>query len=511
MAFFTPDNAPTWGYSKGWVALCGHFYFMINCTTERHKPDMKRALKSATHEAARLPLADPFDPAYLNVLDQIDHAPVLAMRAARLQRLRSLIARLWPQGHPTKFVHVAGTSGKGSVCRFIEAGFALEGHAGSMTSPHVFDYRERISVNGRAVTPMELTSAWEDVVWPLVVAEAAAGGEQAVPPYGHLGLLLALVVFERRGVKWAALETGCGGRYDARMALDVQATVLTTVGDDHPHTLGYHLWQRAIEKAGIARPDTPFLTMVEEGIAAETVVKVCRHVGADLAVVGKGKIQAVDAEVMAALAGDMPQASLLQARHQRANLALALSVVTRLAPHVDRAEMIRRIAQMESVGRFQKIDEDLYIDGAHNPEKAAALAVELKERFPDRPLVLVLGLSGGRDGAEVLGPLLPVAKTLVATQPTYKGVAADLLAAGLKRVAPKGVDVYVEADAAEAIVKARKLARPMGGVVVATGSMYMLDEALNPNPYVKAHNGLYGWRFDRRARDEAGFLPTLFK
>ena len=430
---------------------------------------------------------------YLNMLDQLDHAPLLAVRAARLVRLRQMVAQLWPQGHPAKLIHVAGTSGKGSVTRFLEAGFSVLGAVGAATSPHIFDYRERISINGQWATPEELTAAWDEAVWPLAV-QAGAEGPHAVPGYGHLGLLLALVVMARHRVQWAALETGCGGRYDARMALPVEATVLTNVGDDHRKTLGAELWQRANEKAGIARKDVPFFTSVESGPAFDVVQQTCAHIGAPLVVVGQNKIRAIEAEIKSALGGTIPEGSLLQSAHQRANAALALSVITRLAPQIDRAEALRRMAMIPSAGRFQKLADDLYIDGAHNPDKIAALARDVAARFAGRKLVFMLGLSNGRDGAEVFAPLLPQAHSIVATQPRFKGVPAELLASSLRTAMPD-IPITVEASAAHALLRARQQAADVGGIVVATGSMYMLDEALNPNPYVKHLNATYGWRW----------------
>lgn len=453
-----------------------------------------------------------YQPAYLNMLDQLDHAPLLATRLAEVARLQGLIRRLWPKGHPTKFIHVAGTSGKGSVCKFLEAGFGLVGHAGSYTGPHVFDYRERISVNGRPVTPAELVAAWEDVVWPLCI-ELAADGPHRVPGYGELGLLLSLVLFDRRGVLWAAMETGCGGRYDCRMALPVTAAVLTNVRDDHPGTLGSELWQRAIEKAGVARPDTPLFTMEHEGIAATTIADLAAHLGAELTVVGPNRVAAVDSS----LRDDIPELaadSLLHATHQRANAALALAVVTRLLPQIDRAEMLRRIATMSYAGRFQQLAPDLYVDAAHNVDKVAALAAEVADRFgADKKPVFVVGLSNGRDGGAVCGSLLPHAAAMVVSQPGYKGVPAALLATSLRQHQDAGklasklaskLDILVEPNPAHAVTRAREMAKKLGTVVIVTGSMYMIDEALNPNPYLRHLNASYGWRHKAPGQPSGG-------
>lgn len=444
---------------------------------------------------------EPFDAPYLNMMDQINHARVLAPIEARIAELRQTIKGLWPKGHPTLFVHVAGTNGKGSVCKFLEAGFGLLGHAGTITGPHLFDYRERISINGKAVTRKELVSAWEDIVWPLCIERARTHGK----PWGYpeINLLLALVVFDRRAVQWAALETGCGGRYDCRMALDVEACVLTNVGDDHRKTLGEELWQRAIEKAGIARTGVPFVTTVSEGEALDAVEQITKHQKAELQVVGKTKVKAFEAELKAAVP-KLVEDSLLHAAHQRQNAALALATVTRLKPQVDRAKMVEKIATLSYGGRFHKMADDLYVDVAHNPNKIEALANEITDRLADKPIVFVLGLSGSRLGADVFAPLLPLAKGVVATGPTYKGVPASLLAASIQPHVKE--TVIVEDNPSHAVLRARDMAAQLGGVVVVTGSMYMIDQALNPDPYVRFMNTHYGWRFPEK-KEEALFQP----
>src|SRR5690606_34896497 len=160
-----------------------------------------------------------------------------------------------------------------------------------------------------------------------------------------------------------------------------------------------------------------------------------------------------------------------------------------------RARMLADIAKLEYAGRFQKLEERLYADVAHNPDKVRALAIEVTDRFPNQRLGFVVGLSGQRDGAEVLTPLLDIASEIVITQPGYKGVPADLLAASLSRDNPRRVPLTVEANPMAAAGLLRQ--RINGGFIdigVMTGSMYMLDEALNPNPYISYLNRNFGWR-----------------
>ena len=115
-----------------------------------------------------------FDFPYYNVVDQIYHAEWTAAKLARLELLRESIATLWPNGHPTRLIHVAGTGGKGSTCRFLELAFGTVGQAGAFMSPHLFDYRERFSIDGEFVRREDVTRAWEERIRPLSVQLGAA-------------------------------------------------------------------------------------------------------------------------------------------------------------------------------------------------------------------------------------------------------------------------------------------------------------------------------------------------
>ncbi|MBI1363201.1 MAG: hypothetical protein GC134_04385 [Proteobacteria bacterium] len=435
---------------------------------------------------------------YINVLDQIDHAAVLAPRVARIRRLRGYIRRLWPNGHPTRFVHVSGTNGKGSVSRFLETGFSLLGTAGSYTGPHLYDYRDRFSVNGRAVTPAEVTLAWEEVVWPLCV-ELAETNPEHIPDYSMCGILLALVLFDRRGVQWAAMETGCGGRYDGRMALDVEATVLTNVGDDHPGTLGDTRWQRAIEKAGSARKDVPMFIGDIEDEEGEAVRQICAHIGAPLHTVGKRRAQSLRAELKAAYPKGLPANSMLHSDHQLANAALAISVVARLAPQVSRPDMLEKLAGMTYEGRFQQIESGVYVDVAHNPNKVAALMHDVRIRLGNARVAYVLGMSESRHAGAMFADLAASAVHLVVTEGSFKATPAEEVAAIIRTLNPK-IPVEVITDPRAAVARAKEVKHHGGAdAVVVTGSTYMLDAAFNTDPYMRKINSSYGWRFDKPA------------
>ena len=169
--------------------------------------------------------AQPTDFPYYNAVDQIYHVEWTLAKLARLELLRASIAALWPNGHPTRLIHVAGTGGKGSTCRFLELGFGCMGKAGAFMSPHLFDYRERFSIDGEFVARADVLDVWERRVRPYCV-DLVLRNPQHTHTFHEVSILIALALFEQHGVQWAAMETGVGGRYDQTRALDVHASVL---------------------------------------------------------------------------------------------------------------------------------------------------------------------------------------------------------------------------------------------------------------------------------------------
>jgi dihydrofolate synthase/folylpolyglutamate synthase len=427
---------------------------------------------------------------YYNVVDQIYHAEWSAVKLARLDLLRESVATLWPHGHPTRLIHVVGTGGKGSTCRFIEMGFGTQGKAGSFMSPHLFDYRERFSIGGEFVSQEDVQWAWESKVRPHAVALALRRPEH-VHTFHEVSILIALSLFERHQVQWAAMEAGIGGRYDQTRALNAEATALTNVGSDHANLLGDELWQRVLDKAGAARPGKPFFTSDTNPANLEIVAAVCEDLGSPLHVVGQTQLDAFVAAIRGSQIEVTPQ-SLLHASYQKWNAALAASVVRHFVPGIEDEALLHAFASTRLLGRFWKVEEGVYADIAHNYEKVTALAGEIQQQFGDANKILILGMSGKRFPALVFGALARMAKTIIVTGASYKGLDPGRVAA---EVTPLAGDTptLVVGDPADALDAARAM-RQAGDVIILTGSTYMIEQALNPDPYLRTLGATFGWR-----------------
>ncbi len=415
------------------------------------------------------------DPRYLVTLDEIYHSHWAAKKKHRILRLERAFRHFWPEGHPTRLIQITGTNGKGSVAHYLEQGLGLSGPAGSWTGPHVFDYAERFHLDGEIARREEIVEIYRQKLEPYQRSRVAVADRELLG-FAELGILISLFLFERHRVRWGLMEVGVGGRYTPLMALPMTACVLTNVGDDHPITLGSEPWQRALEKSGIARPGVPFFTSVQEELLplVETAV---RAEGAECFAVGPRQTSEV-AKALPSLPG-----------YEQSNLALALAVIRHLEPEVPAERALEAMTQ-RLPGRFWSPEPDLIVDVAHNRGKIAALAERLQLVYPGRTFRCLLGLTRKRDPVEVFSPLFEVASHLTVTGASYAGQDPEATA---RRLAEAFPNVGWERDPKRALARGRA-ALGEGERLVVTGSAYLIDQALNPDPYVQHLNASYGWR-----------------
>jgi dihydrofolate synthase / folylpolyglutamate synthase len=426
------------------------------------------------------------EPGWISAVDEIYHDRWAAGKLLRIRLLRRSIGQFWPEGHPARLVHVAGTNGKGSVCRLLEAALGSVAPAGAMVNPHLFDFAERFSLRGRFAEHRELAALWRERVRPHSLDRAEGNLDHALS-FAEAGILLALLLFEAHGLRYGVLETGVGGRYAPTMALDPALCLLSDVGDDHPRTLGKALWQRALEKAGIARRGVPLLTAAT-GEALEVVAAAAAEEGAPLTVVG-----APEAEALRRRAGALEPPPAPRPEHAWRNAALALAGARLLEPSLDEEAALRALLAAPPLpGRFWRVRPGLIADVAHNPDKLAALARQLEAEEPGRPLRLVFGVSRGRALEPMLAPLLPRLHAVLFTRAGYAGRPPGELLRDYRLLGAPPPAAVIE-EPAEALARAEAERRDPE-LVLLTGSAYSIDQALNPDRWLRTLNAEYGRR-----------------
>lgn len=374
-----------------------------------------------------------------------------------LDNMRRLLAALAidPDRPGAAVLHVAGTNGKGSVCAVTERILRDAGiKTGLFTSPHLVTYRERIRVNGTMIPEETVTSGLNRL-------REMVGDWENHPTFFELTLALAMRHFLDEGCEVVILETGMGGRLDATNALQSDLCVLTSIGLDHQQWLGETIREIAAEKAGILKEGVPVIIGDLQPEARDVV-------GRRALVLG---IPCVEAHP---LPDDWETG--LKGPHQRDNAALAVEAACRLEGERLTQEGIRRsVATAHWPGRFQRIDDSLYLDGAHNPAAAEVLCRTWQEECGDEKAHLVFGAVASKDVAGVFRALLPVlASVSFIPVKSERRLTVEEMKAFLVEA---GGGTLPQADL-ESLPDAVASARARGGKTLVAGSLFLVGEAL---------------------------------
>ena len=316
-----------------------------------------------------------------------------------LERITALLDALGrPHESLPPVFHVAGTNGKGSTCAFLSAGLEAAGYRVHVfTSPHLVRYNERIRLAGKLITDTHLA----EVMARVLDANDAIGGSLF-----EVNSAAALLAFAETPADAVVLEVGLGGRLDATNVVAAPlVTGIASIGLDHQHFLGDTLGQIAAEKAGIARRGAPLVCLAQPDDALAAVERVAADAGAPLIL--EGRDWQLDPALIPSLPGD----------HQirNANLAWQMLAAQDRLP-VPRATFVHAIAAATWPARFQRLADgpltngvETWLDGAHNPDAAAALAALLRARGP---MHLILGILAGKDATAIVAALAPLALSL---------------------------------------------------------------------------------------------------
>ena len=341
-------------------------------------------------------------------------------------------------------IHVAGTNGKTSTVRMIEALMrAFHRRTGRTTSPHLQLATERIAIDGQPLHPRDYVRTWREIQ-PYVEMADAESEKEGGPKLSKFEVLTAMsyAAFADAPVDVAVVEVGMGGLWDATNVINADVAVITPIGLDHTDYLGSTLEEVAREKAGIIKPRwdlddllTPpdnVAIVADQDPAAMTVI-LEQAVRADAAVARAGSEFGVVSSTIAVggqqltlqgLGGDYTDIFLpLSGEHQANNAAVALAAVEAFfgagsGRMLDIDTVREGFASVESPGRLERVraTPTVFIDAAHNPHGARALGHALQRDFSFNRLIGVVGVLSDKDYVGVLTELEPVFGEIVCTQ-----------------------------------------------------------------------------------------------
>jgi dihydrofolate synthase / folylpolyglutamate synthase len=401
-----------------------------------------------------------------------------------LDRIARLLARLGdPHLALPPVFHVAGTNGKGSTCAFLRAAIEATGHSVHVySSPHLVRFNERIRVAGRLIDDASLAA---------LLAEVLDRADGIGASFFEVTTAAAFLAFARTPAAATIVEVGLGGRLDATNVVRPAVTGIASLGLDHQAFLGDTLIAIAGEKAGIAKPGVPLVTMDYPAGPRARVAEVAAAAGAPLYPRG----QAWWSEgARHSLRYRDPGFAVVTRRprlvgaHQGRNLALALAMLRHqgalavpeaaMRAAADWANWPARMQRLAPGPLHARLPEgsELWLDGAHNPAAAKPVAQALRTIAKGRPVTLVLGMLENKDAGGVLRALAPqVARVIALPVPGHPHHAPDALAALAERL---GVRAETAADPAAAL---DRLAADPPHVVLIAGSLYLAGTVLEAN------------------------------
>jgi len=375
-----------------------------------------------------------------------------------------------------KYVHVAGTNGKGSVSAFIASALSQAGHkTGLYLSPHLKDFNERFQINGEKASDADIQQL---IDWLKKKKEES----KIDLSYFEFITCLAFKFFESNKCEFVVLEVGMGGRLDATNVIEPEVSVITQIGLEHREWLGNTITEIAGEKAGIIKQGKPVVIAGKEREAVDVIEKLCWEKNCDLYWLGKDfkfehkrpnlESQAFD-YVTDNKRIDSLETSLI-GEFQFGNACIAVKALELLGIN----EQSIRIGLKKAFvpGRFQIIHNNPFLiaDVAHNPMGANALQNSLQRFFPSEKVMFLLGISEDKAAESIAKELIPSAQSIICTQAKFRGMDSLKLKAAVELAGFKG-DLIVEPKMSDA-VKTALANNP--GILVFTGSFFSVGEAL---------------------------------
>lgn len=402
-----------------------------------------------------------------------------------LKRIGELMQLLGNPQDTLKFVHIAGSNGKGSVAAMTASVLHRAGYiTGLCTSPYIVRFNERIQINGVPIPDDDLVVVTEKVL-------ACAKKMQEHPTEFELVSAITFTYFAERHCDIVVLEVGLGGRLDATNIIKAPlAAVITAIGLEHTALLGNTVEKIAAEKAGIIKTGTTAAVSDQPENIIDVIRAICRERAVPLCVARKSAIRRLSQNPggqQLLYHGEQTYQLPLLGAHQLQNVCTVLSIIEilrRKGFSVSEQAVGEGLKSTRWPGRFELLSRspDFFVDGGHNPQCAGAIKATLDELFPNKKICFLLGVLADKNYRGIIEPVLPIMKRVVAiTPPNPRAMAAKELSVLLR------CEYNVEAQpcdtVAEGVANILKQAEP-SDVICAYGSLYSVGE-------IRACFGLY--------------------
>lgn len=391
-----------------------------------------------------------------------------------LERIRALLEVLGNPQNDLRFVHVAGTNGKGSTSTMLACILKAAGYkTGLFTSPYVFSFCERIQINNENIPEDALAC----VVARVKAAIETLNAEGVVPTEFEAITAAALLYFKEQNCDYAVMEVGLGGRFDSTNIIPApEVCVITSISLDHTKILGDTIEQIASEKTGILKRGSTCVTTTRQDPTALSVIRdTAKKQGCALRVADANAAQVLSeslTETVFSYQGEI-YTIRLSGRHQIENAVGVVEAAKQIAG-VTQAHIREGLQNTVMRGRmeYRAGTPPMLLDGGHNPECAEALSAVLN-RFAPQNITAVIGMMADKDAAQYLKTVAPHCKEIYFTKPSNPRAAEPAMLQGL--IHSVNVKSFTENNPKSALKQAID-ATPQDGLVLVCGSFYLLSD-----------------------------------
>lgn len=400
----------------------------------------------------------------------LEKKPDLTKRSYRLDKMVKLLEIFNNPHLDYKTVHVAGSKGKGSTCAFLssilsEAGFKT----GTYSSPHLIDYRERITENHNFFSKESYIRVIDEVkeVIDSLDMDSLPGGE---PTTFELMTLVAFLMFSREGCDWVVVETGIGGRIDSTNTVMPEASVITPIELEHRDLLGDTIEKIAFEKAGIIKKSVPVFTSNREKSVLEVLDNKAKVEGCSLEVLNRDFTCTTSSEGTLLTYKNRSYNIGLQGEIQGENALLALRTIEYILPTIGDDIIKKGLEKTRIPGRFQikKLNPPVVLDGAHTKKSIKNSVETFKKIYGEG--VVIFGAVTGKDINSMAQEVVKGFNNIIISTPgTFKNSDINEVVNTFKKL---GIDVKKYPSPKEALDVALYYNKP----ILVTGSFYMAGE-----------------------------------
>lgn len=394
-----------------------------------------------------------------------------------LERIRTLTDML---GHPERalrFIHIAGTNGKGSVSAMTESILRAAGYrTGLFVSPYIKHFTERIQLCGTPISPEDLAEATEQV-------KACADRMTDPPTEFELITAIGFVYFKKKGCDVVVMETGMGGRLDSTNIIeDPLLTTITGIALDHTAYLGDTVEKIAAEKAGILKKGAPAVFGGNDVAARRVIEERANALGVPFRAVCDTPltVHSMTLDGTCLSYGEHTDIHIpLLGSYQPKNAATVLAGIDHLRAiglKIPEEAVRRGMATVRWAGRFERLSDTPLIisDGAHNPEGIAAAAASLTQYFPEQRLLLLSGVMSDKDHSSMVDTLAPHAAEVFTLRPDNpRALSAESFAEEFRAA---GIPAHAFSTVKEAVLAAVARAVQTDTPLISLGSLYMYEE-----------------------------------